>query len=90
MHAKTKRDYKIDSAKYGKRSKPSESGDYRKKILQTLSPAEEMTSREIGDYLGLPREEVARKAMSNALYQLRVKGDLLRDEQNRYKLAKQP
>ena len=88
MHAKTKRDYKVDSAKYGKRSKPSESGDYRKKIRETLAPDEAMTSREIGDYLGLPRDEAARKAMSNALYQMRVKGDIVRDDHSRYSLAK--
>jgi hypothetical protein len=87
--AKTKRDYTIDSAKYGRRSgKPSESASYRKKVLETLAPDGVMTSREIGDYLGLPRNEADRKAMSNALYQLRVNGDLVRDDQNRYSLSR--
>jgi hypothetical protein len=83
---KSKRDYKVDSAKYGKRSKVSVSGQFRDKIIALLSPAEEMTSQEIGDHLGLIRDDNVRKPMSNALYQLRIKGNLVRDDRNRYKL----
>jgi hypothetical protein len=81
---KPKRDYKADSAKYGKRSKVSASGEMRDKILAMMDADTPMTSREIGDFLGLPRDEKSRKDMSNALYQLRVKGALKRDTEDRY------
>lgn len=86
MHAKAKRDYKVDSAKYGRRKKPSVSGAIREKIMAMMDAETPMASREIGDYLGLPREETARKDMSNALYRLRLNGQLVRDDENRYQL----
>lgn len=85
MHAKVEKPSKRRGLANGwRRGMHSESGDYREKILKTLDPETPMTSREIGDYLGLARNEEARKAMSNALYQLRVKGLIMRDDQNRY------
>lgn len=83
--SKSKRDYKVDSAKYGRRKgKASVSGDYRNKILSVVDAETPMSSQEIGDHLGLPRDEKSRKGMSNALYQLKVKGLLLRGADHRY------
>lgn len=75
------------SEKPKKKRKPSagsESGEMRAKIMKIMDADTPMTSREIGDFLGLPRDETARKPMSNALYQLKVKGALIRDAENRY------
>lgn len=72
------------SSKPGRRSKASASGQMRERIMAVMDPDTPMSSREIGDFLGLPRDEDARKAMSNALYQLKVKGALVRDAEHRY------
>jgi hypothetical protein len=86
---KKERDYKAEYAnrtvKSRKPQKGSVSGEFRNRIMKLMDgEAEAMTSLEIGDHLGLPRNEEARKGMSNALYQLRVKGQLTRDGENRY------
>jgi hypothetical protein len=67
-----------------KKGQPSVSGEFRAKILATLDDQTPMSSKEIGDYLGLSRDEEARKGMSNALYQLRVKGLLKHLPDKRY------
>jgi len=71
------------SSKPKRRGKASASGAMREKIMAIMDGTP-MSSREIGDFLGLPRDEDARKSMSNALYQLKVKGELIRDAENRY------
>lgn len=89
--AKTKRDYKTDSAKYGRRNKPSVSGGFRDRIAKLLAGAEApMTSQEIGDHLGVPRGDAPRKPMSNALYQMRIRGDVKRDPDHRYSRPGEP
>lgn len=67
---------------------PSISGAFKERICKMLSEpgTEPMTSLEIGDYLGLPRAEKNRKDMSNALYSLRVKGVLLRNDDFGYSI----
>lgn len=84
---KAKRDYKVDSAKYGRRNKPSVSGGFRDRIVALLREAPPLASSEIGDRLGLPRGDEVRKPMSNALYQLRIRGRVERDPEHRYSLA---
>ena len=84
MHAKNGSAVKTGKPRGKRVPGKSESGDYREKILGLVDTETPMSSQEIGDHLGLPRNETARKAMSNALYQLRVKGQLLRGEDRRY------
>lgn len=87
---RTTRDYKVDSAKYGRRTMPNQSGLFRAKILKLLEPDAQMTSQQIGDHLGLKRDQDVRKPMSNALYQMLQKGTLARDEDKNYRLAEVP
>lgn len=75
---------KTEKPKKPRKVKASASGQMRERIMSVMDPETPMSSREIGDFLGLPRDEEARKAMSNALYQLKVKGQLIRDGENRY------
>lgn len=84
IHARANGETKVDKPKKRRRQKASASGDMRAKIMEVVDSETPMSSREIGDHLGLPRNETARKAMSNALYQLKVKGDLVRDGEHRY------
>lgn len=73
----------------GRFSKNSAIGQMRDKLVKLLSDAEEpMTGSEIGNYLGLPADDVARKPLQNALYSMRVKGDLHRDAEYRYSMPK--
>jgi hypothetical protein len=59
----------------------------RKRIFTVLKDAEEpMTGSEIGNYLGLPADDKVRKPMQNALYYMRVKGQLHRDPEHRYSM----
>lgn len=81
------------AAKTGQKPKKpgSEMSRIRKRILALLTDAPEpMTSREIGDHLGIARGETHRKAMNNALYQLRVTKILSRDPEKRYSLPAGP
>lgn len=66
-----------------------ESTRFRGRIRELLHDAPEpMASREIGNHLGLPAGEKARKAMSNALYQMRMHGMVHRDpDDKRYSLV---
>jgi len=84
------RDYEAERKRRNLRVKagknPSVSGELRERILKALDGAEPMVSIEIGDYLGLPRGDVPRKGMSNALYQLRIGGAVIRDDDKRYSL----
>jgi hypothetical protein len=84
MHQRTNGHATSEKPKKPRRAKKSASGDMRSKILAIMDDQTGMTSREIGDFLGLPRDDTARKPMSNALYQLKVKGELIRDAENRY------
>lgn len=89
MHAKNGGETK--TSKPRRKLAGSVSGQFRERILKALEGADEpMASLEIGDYLGVPRGDEPRKPMSNALYQLRVKGEIVRDAQNRYSLPQRP
>lgn len=67
------------------KGKPSVSGSIRQRILEFLQPGDEpISSHDLGNNLGIPMGEEARKPMSNALYQLRANGAIQRDEQKRY------
>lgn len=85
VHARVNGHKKADKPKKQRRARAgSESAAMREKIMKVIDADTPMSSREIGDYLGLPRDEMARKAMSNALYQLKTKGELIRDGEHRY------
>lgn len=84
VHARVNGHKKADKPKKRRARAGSESAAMREKIMKVIDDDTPMSSREIGDYLGLPRDEMARKAMSNALYQLKTKGELIRDGENRY------
>lgn len=90
VHARANGHTKTGKPRGKRRAGASESGDFRDRIMKVMDPETPMSSREIGDYLGLPRDEKARKPMSNALYQLKVKGQLIRDAENRYALPPRP
>jgi hypothetical protein len=72
----------------GKRRPGSALNLMRGRVTDALKRAgHSMTSLQIGDALGLDRNEASRKSMSNALYQLKKDGELVRDEVGRYGLA---
>lgn len=57
----------------------------RKRILEFIQPGDEpIASSELANNMGLPMGEVARKGMHNALFNMRTKGLLLRDDAGRY------
>jgi hypothetical protein len=83
IHARANGSATAEKPKKRRKREASESGEMRAKIMKIMDTTP-MSSREIGDFLGLPRDEKARKSMSNALYQLKVKGELIRDAEHRY------
>lgn len=75
----------------GRFSKNSAVGKMRVRIAEALKDATEpMTGSELGNYLGLPADADVRKPLQNALYSMRVGGQLHRDAEYRYSMAAPP
>jgi hypothetical protein len=74
----------------GRHSKDTAVGDMRRRILGVLGDHdyEPMTGGELGNYLGLPADPEVRKPLQNALYAMRVRGQLHRDADKRYSLPR--
>jgi len=74
----------------GRHSKVTAVGLMRDKVVMVLGDAEEpMSGTEIGNYLGLAAgTNEPRKALQNALYSMRVRGELHRDPEHRYSMPR--
>jgi len=74
--------HRLARAAKGAKPRPeNESGKMREAVLNVVDAETPMNSREIALHLGIKGND---QLLYNALYQLRIKGDLIRGEDNRY------